>query len=295
MVSLVALITSHSTDTSPDRNKVVSDPYEIVAWLGFDFEARGDKYSKQKYHWYHFSGTDFDAKNNRNAIFKIQGDHKGWSESVDDEGGNADFLMFADLDYSHPEVCEDVKNWGKWIINEVGLRGFRLDAVQHFSQRFTKEWIEEIRKEYGDVFYVGEFWTGNVEDLKNWVHEMDRLFSLYDSPLLNNFSNLSKSEAGDLRKVFDKTLVQDMPVNAVVCITTPPTQPNTNHHRPSSQTTIPNQVRLSKPLLKVSSSLWPTPSSSFAVMAIPAFSTATSTAQKANTRNHHPVATNWQI
>ncbi|KAG9801068.1 hypothetical protein KCU95_g62, partial [Aureobasidium melanogenum] len=27
-----------------------------------------------------------------------------------DEGGNADILMFADLDYSHLEVCEDVTN-----------------------------------------------------------------------------------------------------------------------------------------------------------------------------------------
>lgn len=78
-----------------DREKEISNAYEITAWLGFDFEGRGDKYSKQQYHWYHFSGTDYDAGNNRNAIFKIQGEGKGWSESVDDEGGNADFLMFA--------------------------------------------------------------------------------------------------------------------------------------------------------------------------------------------------------
>ena len=124
--------------------------------------------------------------------------------------------MFADLDYSHPEVCKDVTEWGKWIVGEVGLRGFRLDAVQHFSQRFTKEWIEDLRKEHGDLFYVGEFWTGNKQDLCDWVNEMERKFSLYDSPLLNNFSNISKSEAADLRKVFDDTLVQEMPVNAVV-------------------------------------------------------------------------------
>lgn len=34
-----------------DRNKDVSEPYEIEAWLGFDFKGRGDKYSSQKYHW----------------------------------------------------------------------------------------------------------------------------------------------------------------------------------------------------------------------------------------------------
>jgi len=189
---------------------------EITAWLGFDFPGRGEKYSKQKYHWYHFSGTDYDAANERNAIFKIQGENKGWSGTVDDEGGNADFLMFADLDYSHPEVSDDVKNWGQWIVKEVNLQGFRLDAVQHFSQRFTKEWVDLINEKCGNKFYVGEFWTGNVDDLTKWLDEMDHKFSLYDSPLLNNFSSLSKQESADLRTVFDKTLVKAMPVNAVV-------------------------------------------------------------------------------
>lgn len=124
-----------------DRNKVISEPYEISAWLGFDFPGRGDKYSKQKYHWYHFSGTDYNAANGKKAIYQLQGEGKGWSESVDDEQGNADYMMFADIDYSHPEVEADVKNWGDWIVKEVGLKGFRLDAVQHFSERFTNEWV----------------------------------------------------------------------------------------------------------------------------------------------------------
>jgi hypothetical protein len=58
---------------------------------------------------YHFSGTDFNAANDRKAIYKILGDNKGWSSSVDSEQGNADYMMFADLDYSHPEVQADVK------------------------------------------------------------------------------------------------------------------------------------------------------------------------------------------
>ncbi|KAI1079659.1 glucan 1,4-alpha-maltohexaosidase precursor [Whalleya microplaca] len=207
-----------------DRNKVISDPYEIVAWLGFDFPGRNEKYSKLKYHWYHFSGTDYDAGNDRNAIFKIQGEDKGWSESVDDEQGNADFLMFADLDYSHPEVIDDVKNWGKWIVKEVGLSGFRLDAVQHFSQRFTRELVDEINEECGEQFYVGEFWTGDAGALCDWLDEMDNKFSLYDSPLLNNFSSMSKQESADLRKVFDGTLVKAKPVNAVTVVQNHDTQ-----------------------------------------------------------------------
>ena len=40
-----------------DRNKVISDVYEIGAWLGFTFPGRRDQYSSMKYHWYHFTGT----------------------------------------------------------------------------------------------------------------------------------------------------------------------------------------------------------------------------------------------
>lgn len=40
-----------------DRNKVVTDPYEINGWLGFTFPGRKEKYSDMKYHWYHFTGT----------------------------------------------------------------------------------------------------------------------------------------------------------------------------------------------------------------------------------------------
>lgn len=125
-----------------DRNKPVSEPYEITAWLGFDFPGRGETHSKQKYQWYHFTGTDFNAANNKKAIYKLQGENKGWSETVDDEQGNADYMMFADLDYAHEEVVDDVKNWGEWITTNVKLKGFRLDAVQHFSESFTNDWVQ---------------------------------------------------------------------------------------------------------------------------------------------------------
>ncbi|KAF2873985.1 glucan 1,4-alpha-maltohexaosidase precursor [Massariosphaeria phaeospora] len=209
-----------------DRTKEVSEPYEIEGWLGFDFPGRGDKYSSMKYHWEHFSGTDFNQENERKAIYKIVGDNKGWSQSVANEQGNADFMMFADVDYSHPEVEADVKNWGPWITKELGLSGFRLDAVQHFSERFTNAWVDNLREQCGpDMFIVGEYWSGDPQAMTTWLDAMDHRFSLYDSPLLNNFSRLSTTEAADLRTVFDNTLVQLAPVNAVTVVMNHDTQP----------------------------------------------------------------------
>lgn len=74
-----------------DRNKNISDPYEIEAWVGFHFPGRKGKYSKMKWHWYHFSGVDYNATNDQTGIYKILGDKtKGWADDgdVDGEKGN---------------------------------------------------------------------------------------------------------------------------------------------------------------------------------------------------------------
>jgi alpha-amylase len=60
-----------------------------------------------------------------------------------------------------------------------------------------------------------------LEYLENMQHK----FSLYDSPLLYNFSQLSTTEDADLRKVFDGSLVQARPDSAVTVVMNHDTQP----------------------------------------------------------------------
>ena len=48
---------------------------------------------------------------------------------MDTEKGNYDYLMFADLDYSHPEVRDDIKRWGEWIGKELKIKGIRFDGT----------------------------------------------------------------------------------------------------------------------------------------------------------------------
>ncbi|KAI9838092.1 MAG: hypothetical protein M1819_006247 [Sarea resinae] len=210
---------------SNDRTKEISEPYEIDGWLGFDFPGRGDKYSSQKYHWDHFSGTDFNAENNKVSIYKILGDNKHWSDSVANEQGNADYMMFADLDYAHPEVQKDVIHWGEWIIKETRIKGFRLDAVQHYSEDFMNDFVHNIEKTIGEgIFFVGEYWVGDVKAMTAYLDRMQHKFSLFDSALLYNFSRISTTEDGDLTKIFDDSLVQVEPVNAVTVVTNHDTQ-----------------------------------------------------------------------
>jgi len=212
-----------------DRNTFTSDKYQIEAWVGYDFPGRKGKYSKQKYHWYHFSGVDFNAANGKTAIYKIMGDKsQGWADDdeVDGEKGNYDFLMGSDLDYDHPEVESDVIAWGKWLAQEVPLQGIRFDAIKHYSVEFLRKFITALDEKYGQGwFFVGEFWKDSLQDMLDYLGKMDRKFSLFDAPLVYNFSAASKAQGADLRKIFDDTLVQASPINAVTLVMNHDTQP----------------------------------------------------------------------
>ncbi|KAK3387298.1 glucan 1,4-alpha-maltohexaosidase [Podospora didyma] len=215
-----------------DRNREISGAYEIDAWVGYDFPGRGDKYSSQKYHWFHFSGVDYnDAEKDKNkkVIYKIVGDQPmEWAPTpdVDGEKGNYDYLMGSDLDYSHPEVEQDVINWGKWIPSQLPLKGMRFDAIKHYSEDFLEKFVTELDNTYGKGwFFVGEFWKDSLADMTNYLNRMQHKFSLFDAPLVYNFSELSRANAADLRQVFDGTLVQADPVAAVTLVMNHDTQP----------------------------------------------------------------------
>lgn len=210
-----------------DRTKETGERKEIEAWLGFDFQGRGDRYSSQKYHWQHFSGTDYNATENEKAIYKILGPNKDWAQDVDKDKGNYDYLMFANLDYSNREVREDVINWGEWITDELPLSGFRVDAVKHISRGFMNEWFGRLNRSCRSdrLFFLCEYWTYSVPTLCEFLDQITHKVSLYDPCLLQNFLSLSRNERADLRTVFRNTLVQARPNSTVTLVQNHDTQP----------------------------------------------------------------------
>lgn len=200
-----------------ERDLEIAKPEEIEGWVKFEFPGRGEKYSAMRYHSEHFTGVDWDEFRQRSAIYKTVGPDKGWAEDVSHENGNYDYLMFANLDYSHPEVQMDVLNWGEWIGTELPLSGMRLDALKHFSAAFQKRFIDHMRKVYGpEYFFVGEYWSSDVTVMVDYLKSMDFSLSLVDAPLVGRMSGISRARRGDLRILFDNTLVKNEPEHAVV-------------------------------------------------------------------------------
>ncbi|OQD82327.1 hypothetical protein PENANT_c022G08872 [Penicillium antarcticum] len=199
-----------------DRNREISQPEYIDGWVGFEFPGRGTKYSSMKYHWQHFTGVDWNQKHNEHAIYKTVGPNKDWAKYVSDERGNYDYLMFANLDHSDPEVRADILRWGEWIGTELPLSGMRIDAAKHYSASFQKEFFYHLRNTVGaDYLLMGEYWRGEVGLLLGYLKFMDHEVSLFDVPLLGRFTAISKMAGGDLRKIFKGTLVEQSPEHAI--------------------------------------------------------------------------------
>jgi alpha-amylase len=196
--------------TISDRTKDLDQPHEVTVWTGFDYPGRAGKHSGFKYNWRHFTGIDYEARTRKRGIWRFVGENKiGWATDVSDELGNYDYLMLADVDYSQPDVREDVFHWGQWIAKELGpgLRGLRFDAIKHYSQRFLRGFVEHLDKTVGEEwFLVGEYWSSDLKALGPLIDVFRRRMSLFDVQLVYNFSASSKAKRCDLRKVFDRTL-----------------------------------------------------------------------------------------
>jgi alpha-amylase len=211
-----------------NRLNEISEPFDIEGWTKFTFPGRGDQHSAFKWNFEHFNGTDFDAKEGRSGIFRIVGDNKNWNSNVDDAFGNYDYLMFANLDYNHQEVKDEMIKWGKWLANTLQCNGFRLDAIKHIDHEFVRDFVAQIKAERGDDFcVVGEFWNSDPGACQEFLEKVDYNLALFDVSL--HYQLYTASQTGsdfDMRTIFDHSLVSTHPLHAVTFVDNHDSQPN---------------------------------------------------------------------
>ncbi|KAK3951364.1 Amy1 [Pseudoneurospora amorphoporcata] len=250
----------------PHDRRVVLDsdsegpPSEIEAWTGYDFPGRRGMYSPLRWSARHFKGIDYDGRSKEKAIWKFEG--KEWAEDVDEENGNYDYLMFADIDHGHPEVRRDLFHWTWWLKTQLPqLGGLRLDAIKHYSFAFVRELLGHIDRHVAPGppgspatwFIVGEYWREDSEFLARYIEYMHHRLSLFDVQLVSNFSRISQasehlqscaspsssspglpygSPDTDLRLIFTDTLSLWKPHNTVSFVTNHDTQPGQSLETP---------------------------------------------------------------
>lgn len=208
-----------------DRNIEVQKNIIINAWTLFYFPGRNKKYSDFCWNWTHFHGIDWDDYEKRAGIFLFYGKH--WDSDVDDEKGNFDYLMGADIDLNNVDVVQELIKWTKWYKDECNIDGYRLDALKHIRANFFKVWTKEIKNNISpNALIIGEYWKNDAFKLNEYINELNNQIRLFDVPLHYNFYNASISnENYDMRCILDNTLVKNNPQNAITFVDNHDTEP----------------------------------------------------------------------
>lgn len=93
-----------------------------------------------------------------------------------------------DLNYANPEVTAEMEEATRFWLEEMGVDGFRLDAIKHIFEEgrtlenlpATHEWLEDYHAFYKEVapdaFTVGEAWTETDEVVAYVGDEVDIAF-----------------------------------------------------------------------------------------------------------------------
>ncbi|MGK7953548.1 MAG: alpha-amylase [Xenococcaceae cyanobacterium] len=217
---------------------------DVEPYTSFKFPARS-KYSDFEWQVWHFDGFDsvktirqngaeWEQKDeSRKYIYFPLFNNPGWNppeksfeEWVSLEKGNYDYLTGNDLDYGRFDVREEMKYWGRWITKELGLDGFRIDAVKHISADFIREWIGDVRASANqNLFAAGEYIAGDTTPLHDYINRVSATgsypqnISLLDFPLRFKFKEASEAnENYSLPDLNRGTLMAEQPALAVTFV-----------------------------------------------------------------------------
>lgn len=213
------------TVNAENRLEMTSDIFDAQVWTKFTFPERNGKYSDFQWDKKDFTATDYNANTNDTQIMKFHG--KDWSSHVSQEQGNFDYIMGADVDFSVPEVVQELYRWGIWYTEVSGVNGFRLDAIKSIDAHFFRGWLKKM-SEFGNHpnFAVGEFWSGNLGELLTYLKNSGHCMTLFDVPLHFHFQEASIApEKYDLKNLFKETLSEKEPEFACAFVDNHDTQP----------------------------------------------------------------------
>ncbi len=126
--------------------------------------------------------------------------------------------FFYDYDQYAVSTRTALFDWTRWLWNDAGIRGLRMDAVKHFPYAFVGDLLDHLHDNGIDPgMVVGEFYDGNSATLKGWVDNvmanMDADTKAAIQPRIFDFSLRSALEAAsdqfgyDVRNVFNASMV----------------------------------------------------------------------------------------
>jgi len=133
--------------------------------------------------------------------------------------GDLDAMYFYyDIDQGNPNTQDVLFNWTKWLWEEKGVRGLRMDAVKHFPGWFTGDLMDYLHDNGIDPgMVVGENYDYTPSVLKGWLDDvMDHMdgdtkdaidVRVFDFALRNNLEQACDAFGYDVRNIFNSGVV----------------------------------------------------------------------------------------
>ncbi len=117
-------------------------------------------------------------------------------------------FFFYDYDQYQPQVGTLLSDWTDWLWTDVGIRGYRMDAVKHFDPAFVGTALSGVSPDIA----VGEFFDSNPTVLKNWVDDANSgsatTIQVFDFHLREALKQACEGASGyDVRNVFNSGVV----------------------------------------------------------------------------------------
>lgn len=212
-----------------DRTRIEEAAFDAQAYTRFTFPGRAGAYSEFIWDRTCFGGVDRIEDPQEEGVFKLVNDvaGEGWNVEVDDEKGNFDYLMGADVEFRNPAVRAELTRWGEWIAAQIPCAGFRLDAAKHIPAWFFRDWVGAMRTRVNpELFVVAEYWHPEMAALEAYLELVDQQLMLFDVGLVHSFhaAGLAGAEY-DLRGLYDGALAAAVPDHAVTFVGNHDTQP----------------------------------------------------------------------
>lgn len=130
--------------------------------------------------------TNFPTEMWKGKIYKLGPEHICSTDEVRNATGQAkptgapdtgdDFNGARDLDHTNATVQDNCKDYCKFLLEELGYAGFRLDMTKGYGAQYTK-----IYNQYSNPTYcVGEYWDGSYDALKAWIDGTGKTSAAFD-------------------------------------------------------------------------------------------------------------------
>ena len=133
--------------------------------------------------------TNFPSEVWNGKTYKLGPEHICSTDEVRNESGQAkptgapdtgeDFHGARDLDHTNAIVQDNVKNYCKFLLEEMGYAGFRLDMVKGYGGQYTKIYNQYAKPK----FSVGEYWDGQYDAVAGWIEATGKESAAFDFPL----------------------------------------------------------------------------------------------------------------